>query len=99
MTSSEWDDDRLKRVSGDAQAHWVHDALPKAVFIRRNPRESAADVEEPLTVNRAIALTGGLYLIESDNEPDNWLMGDVDNDGVVHCWGKYGPLWDALIGL
>ena len=47
---------------------------------------------------RTIIRIGGQYLVQTAEEPDNWLMGQLDGDAIV-CWGSYGPLESALRSL
>jgi hypothetical protein len=46
-----------------------------------------------------VLFVGGLYLIEAADHRGSWYMGEERGDGVVECWGNYGPLTDALRGL
>ena len=41
---------------------------------------------------------GGLYLLEEENVPKEWHMGQL-HSGVYDFWGNYGNLKDALYGL
>jgi len=41
---------------------------------------------------------GGLYLVECDDDSDNWAMGDMV-DGYIKCWAFYGGLKIAIDGL
>jgi hypothetical protein len=50
-------------------------------------------------VARSIIEVGGLYLVESVDDPDNWYMGQRMPDGVLECWGQYGDLESALRSL
>jgi hypothetical protein len=98
MGTDKWDDERLKRVSKDPDAHWVEAPLPAAVSIHRDPLVPGSEHDEPLTPTRMIAFRGDLFLVEHLGEPDDWYMGMKEN-GVIRCWGKYGTLWDAILGL
>jgi hypothetical protein len=53
---------------------------------------------EPI-VARTIIEVGGLFLVESVDDPDNWYMGQRSPDGVLECWGQYGVLASALRSL
>ena len=53
---------------------------------------------EPLDP-RTIIEVGGLLLVETQDEPDDWYMGDRAKDGVIECWGRYGDIESALRGL
>jgi hypothetical protein len=53
---------------------------------------------EELRVRRAINI-GGTVLLETDDEPDNWYMGELRSDGSVTAWGGYGDLEAALQAL
>ena len=41
---------------------------------------------------------GGLYLLELEDEPDDWYMGQWENS-YYNFWGRYGDLDSALKGL
>jgi hypothetical protein len=41
----------------------------------------------------------GMYLVETVQEPGSWWMGQERKNGTIECWGKYGPLQDAILGL
>lgn len=53
---------------------------------------------EPI-VARTIIEVGGLFLVESADDPDNWYMGRRTPDSVLECWGQYGDLASALRSL
>ena len=68
-------------------------------YLATNPRAVlvGGEVPEELTP-RTIIRIGGQYLVEAVDEPDNWLMGQLEGDAIV-CWGSYGPLESALRSL
>jgi hypothetical protein len=53
---------------------------------------------EPI-VARTIIEVGGLFLVESADDLNNWYMGQRRPDGVLECWGQYGDLAGALRSL
>ncbi|MCX7746210.1 MAG: hypothetical protein N2645_04870 [Clostridia bacterium] len=48
---------------------------------------------------RTIIDFSGLCLIEEIDNEDNWLMGQIEEDGNIYCWGYYGSLKQAIRGL
>jgi len=94
--ADEWDIARIRAESGDEKAHFVDGPVKASIYARQ---EDGRSVDEPLRVRRALAV-GGLFLIEAEDEPDNWYMGQMAKDGgSIECWGQYGPLLDAIRGL
>lgn len=41
----------------------------------------------------------GLCLVEEIGNEDDWLMGQIDTEESVICWGRYGTLKEAIKGL
>jgi hypothetical protein len=82
----EWDIVRIRSESGDQNAHFVDGQMRAAIF------------DKPLRVKRALDV-GGHFLIETEDEPDNWYMGEMAKDGTIECWGQYGTLANAIHGL
>ena len=93
--SEEWDIARIRSESGDERAQFVDGQVQAAIYVRQ---EEGRPVYEPLHVKRALAV-GGLFLIEAEDEPDDWYMGQMAKDGSIQCWGRYGTLRDAIHGL
>ena len=42
---------------------------------------------------------GGLYLLEVEDEPNEWHMGQFEKDFTYIFWGSYGDLENALKSL
>jgi hypothetical protein len=94
--AGEWDIARIRSESGDENAHFLHGQVQASIYTRQ---EDGRSVYEPLRVGRALAV-GGLFLIEAEDEPDNWYIGQMaKDDGSIECWGQYGALSDAIRGL
>jgi len=85
--------DQIRALAGDPDAVWVH-PLKEAcfVFVQRD------EEPESLRVTRML-FVAGMYVVETDDEPDNWYMGEEGRDGLVRCWGNYGTPADAIRGL
>lgn len=41
----------------------------------------------------------GLFLVEEVGNENEWLMGQMDSQGSIRCWGTYGSIKEAIIGL
>jgi hypothetical protein len=82
--------DEIRQIAGASEAFWV-DPPKEALFIRGRPEDPA----EKLRPARMLCV-GGLYLVEAIDHRGSWYMGNEGSDGVVLCWGDYGPLADAL---
>jgi hypothetical protein len=41
----------------------------------------------------------GLCLVEEIGYEDEWLMGQIDDKERILCWGNYGTLKEAIMGL
>jgi hypothetical protein len=68
-------------------------------YLASHPRTLLVGGSAPQEVRpRTIIRIGGQYLVETLDEPDNWLMGQLEGDAIV-CWGSYGPLESALQSL
>ena len=48
---------------------------------------------------KAILSIGGLYLVKEIDSNDDWMMGQMHDDGKIYYWGNYGQLKDAINGL
>lgn len=80
--------DRLRELAGTDDVQYVL-PIPRAFLVR--------DVREALHP-RVVIRVGSQYLVETAEEPGEWYMGHFDGDEIV-CWGRYGPLEDAIRGL
>jgi hypothetical protein len=82
--------DDIRELSRDATAEWV-EPPKKAVQVGPSaPKE--------LRAARMLSVSG-MYLVETVDEPGTWWMGQESDEGVVRCWGHYGPLRNAIRGL
>jgi hypothetical protein len=86
----DWPPERVAAVAGAADAAYVAPSQPV--------RLAMLDRSEPLDP-RTIIEVGGMFLVETVDEPDEWYMGQRAKDGVIECWGRYGDLESALHGL
>ena len=93
--SEEWNIARFRSESSDEQVHFVDGQVQAAIYVRQ---EEGRPMYEPVRVKRALAV-GGLFLIEAEDEPDDWYMGQMAKDGSIQCWGRYGTLRDAIQSL
>ena len=93
--AQDWDIARIRSESGDENANFLDGPVRAAIYIRQ---DEGRPVYEPLRVKRALAV-GGLVLIETEDKPDDWYMGQKAEDGTIQCWGSYGTLPDAIRGL
>jgi len=41
----------------------------------------------------------GLFLVEEVENENEWLMGQMDSQGSIRCWGYYVSIKEAIIGL
>ena len=58
------------------------------------------DTETPeKIIPESIISFEGLCLVEAMGEEDNWLMGDIHDDGNLYCWAYYGTLPNAINSL
>ena len=88
---TEWPTERIATVAQTDDAKY----LDPSEFVRM---ALAPTGYEPI-VARTIIEVGGLFLVESADDPDNWYMGQRLSDGVLECWGQYGDLASALRSL
>jgi hypothetical protein len=88
---TEWPTERIATVAQADGAKY----LDPSEFVRLALAPSGY---EPI-VARTIIEVGGLFLVESADDPDNWYMGQRRPDGVLECWGQYGDLASALRSL
>ena len=81
----EWPPERIAQV-----AHHEGEAayLEPSEVVRLIGLPTGAKRIEP----RTIIQVGGVFLIESSDEPDDWYMGQRASDGDIECWGKYDQL-------
>jgi hypothetical protein len=86
----DWPPERLAEVAGAYHADYLEPTEPV--------RLALIDGSEPLNP-RTIIEVGGLFLVETVDEPDDWYMGQRAKDGIIECWGRYGDLETALRGL
>jgi hypothetical protein len=54
-----------------------------------------ANLEERLRPRTVLSISGR-YLVEAEDDPDEFWMGQLGNDGVIRCWGLYGSLPQAI---
>lgn len=88
----EWPAERIAAVARSTVGAAYPDAS-QPVRLALHPEGS-----EPIKP-RTIIEVGGLYLVEAEDEPDNWYMGRRGSDGVIECWGQYGDIETALRAL
>ena len=51
-------------------------------------------------IAKSIISFDGLCLVSEINGEDNWLMGQINDDGkIIDCWGYCGSLPDAINSL
>jgi len=50
-------------------------------------------IENP---HRMINVVGGYYFLETKDEPNNWYMGQLEENDEYVFWGLYGELEEAL---
>jgi hypothetical protein len=68
-------------------------------YLATHPRAVLVGGDAPEELRpRSIIRIGGQYLVETADEPDTWLMGQLQGDLIV-CWGSYGSLDTALRSL
>jgi hypothetical protein len=87
---NDWPPDRIAAFAGIAHAAYLEPSEPV--------RLALLDGTEPLHP-RTIIEVGGVFLVESVSEPDDWYMGQRAKDGVIECWGRYGDIESALRAL
>ena len=86
----DWPPERLAETAGTGSAEYLEPSMAVRLV----------GLDEPVQLQpRTIIEVGGLFLVETVAEPDNWYMGQSRHDGVIECWGAYGALEAALRGL
>lgn len=68
--------------------------LPSEVNVFCANRENAVPIEAKTIIDFS-----GLYLVEEVGYEGEWQMGQMDNNGSIYCWGSYGSIKEAIIGL
>ena len=81
---TEWPTERIATVAQADGAKY----LDPSEIVRLN---LAPTGYEPI-VARTIIEVGGLFLVESTDDLDDWYMGRRMPDGVLECWGQYAIL-------
>lgn len=84
----------IRTLSKDPEATFEVSRIP--VF--RSGESSPAcpsGLGEQLAAKQILSV-GGLYLVETLDEPDNWYMGSMHEDGYISCRGPYGSLENAI---
>ena len=89
----EFPPERLRRLAGSSSAEYLPVTTP--VFYVGVPKGQPWEALHA----RTIISFGGICLVETMDCLDDWYMGQPAPDGSIHCWGRYGPLEDAIAGL
>ncbi|MEU3723235.1 hypothetical protein [Streptomyces sp. NPDC031705] len=85
-----WTIERVRSVSGDAQAELL--SLQRLVVV-----EQVGSADYDVLQPDVILSFHGLCLARADGE---WFMGELDADGSLVCWASYGSeLAEAIRGL
>lgn len=65
------------------------------VFYNSNANgENAVPIEAKTIIDFS-----GLCLVEEIGYEGEWQMGQMDGNGSIYCWGSYGSIKEAIIGL
>ena len=80
--------EEVRRFVRDVDARWI-DPRVKATHVGENPATFRP---------RRMLSVGGLVLIEDDDQPGTWWMGQ-DREGIVETWSNYGALPEAIARL
>lgn len=56
--------------------------------------EDAAPIEANIIIDFL-----GLCLVEEVGYEGEWQMGQMDDNGSIYCWGSYGNIKEAIMGL
>lgn len=56
--------------------------------------QSAVAIEAKTIINFS-----GVCLVEEVGCEGQWQMGQIDENGSIYCWGSYGTIKEAIIGL
>ena len=86
----EWPPERIMAVAGVSHAEYVEPVEPVRLAL-----VDGSTAMQP----RTIVEVGGLFIVETIDEPGDWYMGQRVSDGVIECWGLYGDIENALRGL
>lgn len=74
--------------------------LPSEVNVFYNHINSNVNDENAVPIEaKTIIDFSGLCLIEEIGCEGEWQMGQIDDNGNIYCWGSYGTIKDAIIGL
>jgi hypothetical protein len=85
-----WTIERVRALSGVADADLLS---PDRLVVAGDADQSGCTTLRP-----SVLLAFGTSCLVKDEE--DWLMGYLDDDGSVVCWGSYGPdLAEAIRGL
>lgn len=74
--------------------------LPNEVNVFCNCLNSNANSEDVVPIEaKTIIDFSGLCLVEEIGYEGEWQMGQMDDNGNIYCWGSYGSIKKAIIGL
>jgi hypothetical protein len=85
--AEDWDIARIRSESGDENAHFLDGPVRAAIYTRQ---DEGRPVCEPVRVKRALAV-GGLLLIETEDNPDDWYMGQKARTARFDAGGVTAP--------
>ena len=88
---------RIRELSNDPSAMFISPETPVYTAVARDA-EHPDGLGEKFNAKQILRV-GGLYLVETIEEPDVWYMGDRQGEGPIYCWGSYGSLEDAVKAL
>ncbi len=86
-----WDLERIKAESGDSDARLI--SVADRLVVLDSPDEG--DYIE-LNVELIILFSHGLCLLRESADP-GWIMGQLEKDDSIICWGYYGNDLSAAI--
>jgi len=73
---------------------------PYEVNVFGNCLNSNANSEDAVPIEaKTIIDFSGLCLVEESGYEGEWQMGQMDDNGNIYCWGSYGSIKKAIIGL
>jgi hypothetical protein len=93
MIDIEW----VREISGDPGAELLEASDYKVVLAIKS--RSGGRLEEDVSARNIIKISDA-YIVEDDDNPDDWLMGKYDQSSKkIICKGYYGELESVLEGL
>jgi hypothetical protein len=88
--AAEWPPERICAVAATAEARYLPSESVQVELTSGNHESSMA---------RTMIEVGGYFLVEFDDQRNDWYIGSRMPDGVIRCWASYGDIESALRSL